>query len=56
MLTSLGLAYMSGHSTKNSIMMDNKAPIEQKAAPAEPDNKSSSESEKSQPAKPAQTE
>ena len=34
MITSLGLAYISGHSTKSSIMMNEKAPIEQQAAPA----------------------
>ena len=33
MVTSLGLAYMSGHRTGNSIMVDEKAPIEQQAEP-----------------------
>ena len=33
MLTSLWLAYMSGHKTGDSIMVDEKAPIEQHAAP-----------------------
>ena len=33
MLTSLALAYMSGHKTGDSIMVDEKAPIEQHAAP-----------------------
>ncbi len=33
MLTSLGLAYMSGHKTGDSIMVDTKTPIEQHAAP-----------------------
>jgi preprotein translocase subunit SecG len=37
MITSLGLAYLSGHKVKSSIMTDQKAPIEQKAAPAEPE-------------------
>jgi len=56
MITSLGLAYLSGHSMKNSIMTDKKAPIEQKAAPAEPEKSSHSEPENSQPAKPAQAQ
>ena len=54
MITSLGLAYLSGHKMKNSIMTDQKAPIEQKAAPAEPEKSSHSEPETSQPEKPAQ--
>ena len=33
MITSLGLAYMSGHRTGDSIMVDTKAPIEQQAEP-----------------------
>ncbi len=33
MITSLCLAYMSGHKRESSIMKDIKAPIEQKAAP-----------------------
>jgi preprotein translocase subunit SecG len=33
MLTSLCLAYMSGHKTGDSIMIDTKTPIEQHAAP-----------------------
>ena len=33
MLTSLVLAYMSGHKTGDSIMVDTKAPIEQQAEP-----------------------
>ena len=56
MLTSLGLAYLSGHSMKKSIMTDKKAPIEQKAIPAEPEKSSHSEPETSQPAKPAQAQ
>ncbi len=36
MLTSLVLAYMSGHKTGPSIM-DKRAPIEQQAAPSAPD-------------------
>lgn len=35
MITSLGLAYMSGHRTGDSIMVDEKAPIEQQAKPQE---------------------
>jgi preprotein translocase subunit SecG len=31
MVTSLGLAYMSGHRTEDSIMIDTKTPIEQHA-------------------------
>ena len=53
MLTSLGLAYLSGHRTTNSIMMDKKAPIEQQAAPEKIPQPSP---EASQPAKPAQAE
>jgi preprotein translocase subunit SecG len=56
MITSLGLAYMSTHKTGDSIMMDEKAPIEQQAAPAKPENNSLPEPETSQPAKPAQSE
>ncbi|RLB84408.1 MAG: preprotein translocase subunit SecG [Deltaproteobacteria bacterium] len=56
MITSLGLAYLSGHGIKNSIMTEKKAPIEQKAAPAEPEKSSHSEPENSQPAKPAQAQ
>ncbi len=33
MLTSLGLAYMSGNKTEDSIMIDTKTPIEQHAEP-----------------------
>ena len=33
MLTSLGLAYMSGHKTGDSIVIDTKTPIEQHAEP-----------------------
>ncbi len=33
MLTSLGLAYMSGNKTGDSIMIDTKTPIEQHAEP-----------------------
>jgi preprotein translocase subunit SecG len=33
MLTSLALAYMSGHKTGDSIMIDTKTPIEQQAEP-----------------------
>ena len=35
MLTSLWLAHMSGHKTGDSIMIDEKAPIEQQAKPEE---------------------
>jgi len=56
MLTSLGLAYISGHSMKSSIMMKEKAPIEQQAAPAAPEESPQSQGEMPQPEKPAQTE
>ncbi len=59
MLTSLVLAYMSGHRTSNSIMMNQKPPIEQKAVPtappAAPKKAPQPNPEASQPAKPAQT-
>ena len=55
MLTSLGLAYLSGHSTRSSIMMNEKAPIEQQAAPAAPEESPQPKAEVPQP-KPAQTE
>jgi preprotein translocase subunit SecG len=57
MLTSLVLAYMSGHRTPNSIIMDKKPPIEQKAtptAPAAPEKVPQPNPDASQPAKPAQ--
>ena len=56
MLTSLGLAYISCHNTRSSIMIDEKAPIEQQAAPAAPEESPQPKSEMPQPAKPAQTE
>jgi preprotein translocase subunit SecG len=56
MITSLGLAYISGNSTKSSIMMNEKAPIEQQAAPAAPEESPQPKAEMPQPAKPAQTE
>ena len=56
MLTSLGLAYISGHNTRSSIMIDEKTPIEQQAAPAAPEESPQPKSEMPQPAKPAQTE
>jgi preprotein translocase subunit SecG len=52
MLTSLVLAYFSGHSTSNSIMMDKKPPIEQQAAPEKVPQPNP---EASQPEKPVQT-
>ena len=54
MLTSLSLAYLSGHRTSNSIMVDKKPPIEQPAAPTTTENIPQSGPEASQPAKPAQ--
>jgi preprotein translocase subunit SecG len=69
MLTSLGLAYMSGNKTGDSIMIDTKTPIEQHAEPEknlpvqEPVQKEeatktapASEPEASQPDVPVQTE
>lgn len=56
MLTSLGLAYFSGHRITSSIMTDKKAPIEQQAAPATPEKIPQPSPEASQPAKPAQAE
>ena len=70
MLTSLGLAYMSGDKTGDSIMIDTKTPIEQHAEPEkslpvqEPVQKEeeatktapASEPEASQPDVPAQAE
>jgi preprotein translocase subunit SecG len=53
MVTSLILAYMSSHITANSIMMDTKAPIEQKA---EPENSDNAGKAATQPAKPANAE
>lgn len=57
MLTSLVLAYMSGHRTQSSIMMQSKPPIEQKAAPTAPPapvKAPQPNTEAPQPAKPAQ--
>jgi preprotein translocase subunit SecG len=69
MLTSLGLAYMSGHKTGDSIVIDTKTPIEQHAEPEknlpvqEPVQKKeaakaapASEPETSQPDAPVQAE
>jgi preprotein translocase subunit SecG len=56
MLTSLSLAYLSGHRTTNSIMTDKKPPIEQQAAPATPEKTPQPSPEASKPAKPAQAE
>jgi len=56
MITSLGLAYISGHSMKSSIMLKEKAPIEQQAAPAAPEESPQPQAEMPQPEKPAQTE
>jgi preprotein translocase subunit SecG len=56
MITSLGLAYLSGHTMKDSIMTDKKAPIEQKAAPVAPEKSTQPEAETSPPAKPVQAQ
>ena len=60
MLTSLILAYRSGHRTPSSIMMNQQTPIEQKAVPtappAAPEKSPQPNPEASQPAtKPAHT-
>ena len=59
MLTSLVLAYMSGHRAPSSIMMNQKPPIEQKAIPIAPpaatEKAPQPNPEASQPAKPAHT-
>ena len=56
MITSLGLAYLSSHGVKNSIMTDKKPPIEQKAAPVTPEKSTQPESKPPSPAKPAQAQ
>lgn len=56
MLTSLGLAYMSSNRSGSSIMMDTKAPIEQKTAPVMPDKSTRTEPDSSQPSQPVQAE
>jgi preprotein translocase subunit SecG len=56
MITSLGLAYLSGHTMKDSIMTDKKAPIEQNAAPVAPEKSAQPEAETSPPAKPVQAQ
>lgn len=57
MLTSLALAYRSGLTSGDSIMMDQKAPIEQQAPsaiPAAPDQGMQSAAETAPPLQPAQ--
>ena len=56
MITSLSLAYLSGHRTSNSIMIDKKPPIEQPAVPTTPEKIPQTSPEGTQPAKPAQAE
>ena len=55
MLTSFGLAYMSGHRTEESIMLDAKPPVEQRTVPAAPEKTSNAAPTPAQPAVPAQT-
>lgn len=55
MLTSLGLAYMSGNRGGDSIMMDKKPPIEQ-TVPAVPDKSAQPSPDVPQTATPAQSE
>ena len=54
MLTSLMLAYRSGLTTGDSIMMDKKAPIEQQATPTAPDQGAQPAAETAPPLQPAQ--
>lgn len=56
MVTSLTLAYISGHRTGSSIMQNSRAPIEQPASQTVPENDAQSLPEASQPAKADQTE
>jgi preprotein translocase subunit SecG len=56
MLTSLALAYMSGHHAGSSVMQSPKAPIEQPASQAVPEKGAQSASEDPQPVKTDQTE
>ena len=56
MITSLSLAYLSGHRTSSSIMIDKKPPIEQPAVPTTPEKIPQTSPEATQPAKPAQAE
>lgn len=56
MVTSLALAYMSGHRTGSSVIKNQKAPIEQPASQAAPENDARSLPETSQPVKTDQTE
>ena len=51
MLTSLGLAYVSGHRTGESVMKDAKAPIESTTAPAQSAPKAGAETTPEPPAK-----
>jgi len=56
MLTSLGLAYMSTQRGGDSIMMDQKPPIEQQAAPITPDQSARPSPDAPQTTTPAQQE
>ena len=55
MLTSFGLAYMSGHKSEESIMLDSKPPVEQQAAPAAPEKPADAVPAPAPPAAPAAT-
>ena len=56
MLTSLGLAYISGHRTSGSIMTETKAPIEEKAGTTVPAPLDQAEPNTSVPVSPSQAE
>ncbi|HJO62741.1 MAG: preprotein translocase subunit SecG [Desulfobacterales bacterium] len=56
MITSLSLAYLSGHKREKSIMMDNKAPIEQPISPFAPDRNNSETQAESQSEIPPKSE
>jgi len=56
MLTSLGLAYISGHSTSGSIMTETQAPIEEKTGTTVPAPLDQAEPNTSVPASPSQAE
>ncbi|MFC1828474.1 preprotein translocase subunit SecG [Thermodesulfobacteriota bacterium] len=55
MLTSFGLAYMSGHKTEESIMLDSKPPVEQQAAPVTTEKPADTASTPAPSAVPAKT-
>ena len=56
MITSLSLAYFSGHKGQKSIMMENKAPIEQPVSQSVPDKNNSATQTESQSEMPPKSE